>query len=274
MSLEQVRRAVGVTAAADGTAIGVTDLGGVARGGLFGGQVVAQALSAAGLHVPDGSVPVSIHAHLVGASRVGPPVEYRVERVRDGRGLQHRVVRGEQGGKLIVHATVVSGVLTDGPDWQRPSMPGVAPPDLRPDAPPAMFAFLSVGAFEIAAPLPSEPSAPEPRPHPFWIRTYAEVPEDPWSWGAVHAYWSDLGLNGDARRVHHRIAGPLWSVSATHAVWLHRRTPPHEWHLFDVAVQSLHGNLGYVQASLFHGSGALSASAGQTVFVRAPTDRP
>ena len=267
MSLERLQLAVGVEPGPEEVATGVTDFGSVERGGLFGGQVVAQSLSATALTAPDGSVPVSIHAHFLGASQTGPPVEYHVERVRDGRALQHRDVRVFQEGKLIAHASVVSAIPADGADWQLPVMPRVGPPDLRPDAGPAAFAFLGWGAFEIVLPL-REGDAPPPTP--FWVRAIEPVPEDPWLWGAVQAFWSDLGLNGGARTTHERVLGPTSSVSATHSLALHRRTPPHEWHLFDVTTQSLAGNQGFVQSSLFHESGALVASAGQSVFIRRP----
>jgi len=267
VSLERVHLAVGVEPGPDGVATGSTDLGSVERGGLFGGQVVAQALSATALTAPLGSVPVSIHAHFLSASQTGTPVDYHVERVRDGRALQHRDVRAFQEGKLIAHASVVSAIPTDGADWQLPVMPHVGPPDVRPGAGPTMFAFLGWGAFEIVLPL-SEGDAPPPTP--FWVRAIEPVPEDPWLWSAVQAFWSDLGLNGDARTTHERVLGPTSSVSATHSLVLHRRTPPHEWHLFDVATQSLAGNQGFVQSSLFHASGALVASASQSVFIRLP----
>jgi acyl-CoA thioesterase-2 len=268
MSRERVHLAVGVEPGPDGVAIGVTDLGSAERGGLFGGQVVAQALSATALTAPDGSVPVSIHAHFLAASQTGPPVEYHVERVRDGRALQHRDVRAFQDGKLIAQATVASAIPTGGADWQLPVMPRVGPPDVRPDAGPGMFAMFGWGAFEIVLPL-REVDAPPPT-HPFWVRAIEPLPENPWLWGAVQAFWSDLGLNGDARFTHERVLGPTSSVSATHSLVLHRRTPPHEWHLFDVSTQSLAGNQGFVQSSLFHGSGALVASAAQSVFIRRP----
>jgi acyl-CoA thioesterase II len=268
VSLERVRLAVGVEPGPDGVATGFTDFGAVERGGLFGGQVVAQSLSASALTAPDGSVPVSIHAHFLGASQTGPAVEYHVERVRDGRALQHRDVRAFQEGRLIAQASVVSTIPADGADWQLPVMPRVGPPDVGPDAGRAMFALFSWGAFEMVVPLP-EGDAP-PATHPFWVRAIEPVPEDAWLWGAVEAFWSDLGLNGDARTTHERVLGPTSSVSATHSLVLHRLMPPHEWHLFDVTTQSLAGNQGFVQSSLFHESGALVASAAQSVFIRRP----
>jgi acyl-CoA thioesterase II len=268
VSLERVRLAVGVEPGPDGVATGFTDFGAVERGGLFGGQVVAQSLSASALTAPDGSVPVSIHAHFLGASQTGPAVEYHVERVRDGRALQHRDVRAFQEGRLIAQASVVSTIPADGADWQLPVMPRVGPPDVGPDAGRAMFALFSWGAFEMVVPLP-EGDAP-PATHPFWVRAIESAPEDAWLWGAVQAFWSDLGLNGDARTTHERVLGPTSSVSATHSLVLHRLMPPHEWHLFDVTTQSLAGNQGFVQSSLFHESGALVASAAQSVFIRRP----
>src|SRR5215218_4332124 len=114
MDDEHLRAAVGVEVVDDGVAVGRTDAGGVERDGVFGGQLVAQALSAAALTAPPGSVPDSIHAYLVGPSRFGPPIRYHVERVRDGRALQHRTVQGLQDGALVVHATVVSSMPVDG----------------------------------------------------------------------------------------------------------------------------------------------------------------
>jgi acyl-CoA thioesterase-2 len=266
--VERLQLVVGVEPGPDGVATGSTDFGAVERGGLFGGQVVAQALSATALTAPRGSVPVSIQAHFLGASQTGPSVEYHVERVRDGRALQHRDVRVFQEDKLIAHASVVSAIPADGADWQLPVMPRVGPPDLRPDAQRALFALFSWGAFEMVLPL-REGDGPPPT-HPFWVRADEALPEDPWLWGAVHAFWSDLGQNGDARTTHERLLGPTSSVSATHSLVLHRRTPPHEWHLFDVTTQSLAGNQGFVQSLLFHESGVLVASASQSVFIRRP----
>jgi acyl-CoA thioesterase-2 len=266
VSLERVRLAVGVEEDGDRW-VGRTDLSGVEGGGRYGGQLIAQALSAAARSAPVGSVPDSIHAHLVGASSAGPPVIYEVEQVRDGRALQHLIVRGVQAGRLVLVATVVSAFPVDGADWQRSSLPHVGPPDHRLGAEPVNVAFLGWGVFEMLRPMGQEGAVVPPLP--FWIRAFDEVPDDPWLRGAVYAFWSDLGLNGDARSIHEVVAGPTGSTTAMHAVWLHRDRPPHEWHLFDVVTQSLAGNQGYVQASLFHGSsGQLVASAAQTVFIR------
>jgi acyl-CoA thioesterase II len=102
------------------------------------------------------------------------------------------------------------------------------------------------------------------------MRAMADVPDDPWLHGAIIAFWSDYGMNGAVRATHQQVMDQRSSVSATHSLWIHRRTPAHEWHVLDAATLSLSGNQGFVQATLHHSSGALVASIAQGVFVRRP----
>src|SRR5690349_10948951 len=64
---------------------------------VFGGQLVSQALAAAGRTVPDGRVPHSLHGHFLDGANPEEPVEYTVDAVRDGRAQAIRYVRGRQG---------------------------------------------------------------------------------------------------------------------------------------------------------------------------------
>jgi acyl-CoA thioesterase-2 len=212
-------------------------------------------------------VPDSIHANLLRTGQAGEPVEFRVERVRDGRTLQHRDVRGYQGDRLIVQAAVVSSIPSVGVDWQLTPMPDVPPPNTSPGAPVSWGGDLGWGVFEVAHPVSAD-EAPPPS-HPLWLRSSVELPDDPWLHGAVRAFWSDFGMNWSARAMHNQLDdAPVSSLSATHSVWFHRRTPTHEWHLLDVHTRSLAGNQGFVGASLFDSSGGLAASIAQGVFVR------
>jgi acyl-CoA thioesterase-2 len=76
-----------------------------------------------------------MHANLLRPGRAGDPVEFHVDRVRDGRNLQHREVRGYQGDDLIVQATVVAALPVPGLDWQRPSASTVGQPYRGPRRP-------------------------------------------------------------------------------------------------------------------------------------------
>lgn len=266
--LAVVRRSVGVEVVEEGRARGDTTAGSVERGGLFGGQMVAQSLSACAHTAPTGSVPDSIHARFLGASEAGLPVDFHVERVRDGRALQHRDVRGYQNGSLIVHATVTSSMPSGDADWQVPVMPVAGAPDLGPAAPTPWASGLSRGAFDVA--YPAGTVDVRPLSHPLWFRASDELPDDPWLHGAVVSFWSDFGMNGAARFTYEDLFGPTSSVSATHSIWFHRRSPLRDWHLFDVEVQSLSGNQGFVRSSIFHEAGGLVASIDQGVFIRRP----
>src|SRR4051812_19863955 len=63
---------------------GENDPGAGERLSLYGGQVAAQALRAAGLTVPDDRLPHSLHGYFLRPGRVDRPVLLHVDRDRDG----------------------------------------------------------------------------------------------------------------------------------------------------------------------------------------------
>jgi acyl-CoA thioesterase II len=65
-------------------------------GGLYGGQIVAQALRAADLTVRPGHVPHSLHAYFLRVGDPEEPVRFEVERLRDGRSFVARQVVARQ----------------------------------------------------------------------------------------------------------------------------------------------------------------------------------
>lgn len=261
---ERLRLAVGVEVLDDGYARGDTSLGGINRGGLFGGQMVAQSLSACAHTLPAQAAPDSIHVNFLGTSQSGVPVDFRVERVRDGRALQHRDVRGYQNGSLILHANLVSSIPNPGLNWQEATMPEVGLPDTSPGAPRPWAQGLGWDVFQAVHPK----GAQEHSALPLWIRSLVAL-DDIWLRSAAVAFWSDYGLNWAARATHDAVADqPGSSVSATHGLWFHRPTRIERWHLFDAHTRSLSGNQGFVRASVFDSDGELVASVDQGVFFR------
>ena len=59
---------------------------------VFGGQVAGQALIAAGRTVPADRAVHSLHAYFIRGGDPSVPIEYQVERVRDGRSFTTRRV--------------------------------------------------------------------------------------------------------------------------------------------------------------------------------------
>jgi acyl-CoA thioesterase-2 len=265
-TLELLRAIVGVELLDEGTAIGRTDLGGE-RPGLFGGQMISQALSACAHSVPDGAVPDSIHANLLGRGSSGKPVEFRVEKVRTGGALQHRDVRGYQNGEMIIHANVVTTHPSDGLDWQEDAGPDSGAPNQGHEAPQPWARNLGWGAFDVAYPTDHEGDGAW---HPLWVRAAVEVPGDPWLQSAVLAFWSDFGMNGSVRMTNQRLGRTPSSVSATHSFWIHRPTDVTGWHHLDATTRSLAGNQGFVHAALHDGGGRLIGSIAQGVFIARP----
>ena len=96
---------------------------------LFGGQVAAQALMAAGSTVPEGRHPHSMHGYFLRPGRRSHPVIFSVERDRDGRSFSARRVRALQGGAVIFDLTASFHVDEVGGEFVAPMPDDLAPPD-------------------------------------------------------------------------------------------------------------------------------------------------
>jgi acyl-CoA thioesterase-2 len=68
---------------------------------LYGGQVAAQALRAAGTTVADDRLPHSFHGYFLRPGMVDRPVIFEVDRDRDGGSLSARHVRAVLEGEVI-----------------------------------------------------------------------------------------------------------------------------------------------------------------------------
>jgi Thioesterase-like superfamily len=71
------------------------------RPAIYGGQVAAQALRAAGHTVPEGRLPHSLHGYFLRRGDIEAPVIFKVDRDRDGRSFSARRVTAMQHGEVI-----------------------------------------------------------------------------------------------------------------------------------------------------------------------------
>ncbi|OCF32742.1 acyl-CoA thioesterase II [Kwoniella heveanensis BCC8398] len=69
--------------------------------GVFGGQVIAQSLSAASRTISRPLGLHSLHCYFLLPAHGSPDIEYRVERLRDGKSYANRLVRAWQGGREV-----------------------------------------------------------------------------------------------------------------------------------------------------------------------------
>ena len=99
---------------------------------LFGGQVAAQALYAAGRTVPDGRLPHSLHGYFLRQGSTVRPTLFQVERDRDGQSFSARRVVAIQAGEVIFNMATSFAAARPGADVDADPDPELPAPDLLP----------------------------------------------------------------------------------------------------------------------------------------------
>src|SRR4051795_1958200 len=107
-----------------------------ARERIFGGQVLAQALMAAGRTVGPARPVHSMHAYFLRPGDPRVPIIFDVDRIRDGRSFATRRIVAIQKGEAIFNASASFHIVEDGPDHSDP-MPQVPAPDTIDEALPS-----------------------------------------------------------------------------------------------------------------------------------------
>jgi acyl-CoA thioesterase-2 len=99
---------------------------------IFGGQIAAQSLKAAGLTVESERLPHSLHGYFLRPGERSDPVVFRVERDRDGRSFSARRVRAIQHGRVIFDLTASFHLSEPGPEMAPPILEDVPEPQACP----------------------------------------------------------------------------------------------------------------------------------------------
>lgn len=227
---------------------------------LYGGQVVAQALRAAG-HTVDGLRPHSLHAYFIRAGVEGQPVLYEVERVRDGRSFATRHVVAYQAGGAILELIASFQHDEDGEDTQRIAPPaGVPGPDALADEPTSLFFRHRIARYD---------RTPEPRAVA-WMCVPEPLGDDPLVHACALAYLSDEDPLGVAI-LPHSLGGQwekLMTASLDHAIWFHRPARADRWLLFSLTGHGVANARGMGLAHVFTEDGVHVATVAQEALVR------
>lgn len=249
---------------------------------VFGGQVLGQALMAASLTV-DATRPVhSMHAYFLLPGEHAP-IDYSVDRVRDGRSFTTRHVLARQQGRIIFEMAASFQTVDRGVEHQLP-MPAVNGPEGLPSE---LEQRLAIGdrlpaPWRVKATAPhgieyrrveqDDPLAPAPREggSAVWMRAVAPLPDDPMVHRALLAYASDHGLLRAALVPHGLsfLAGDVRAASLDHAMWFHRDFRFDDWLLYVIDSPSAGGARGLCRGSVFARDGRLVASAAQEGMLR------
>ena len=244
---------------------------------IYGGQVVAQALTAA-YRTIEGRVCSSMHAYFIRPGDPKIPILYVVERDRDGRSFSVRRVVAIQNGAQIFNLAATFQTPEEGLEHQL-EMPDLPGPDgllneeqlrARPDAAQPLFVD--------GRPIEVRPIDPRPRgdrsPHParlnVWFHARQSLGDDIAVNQCALAYASDMTLM-DASLHPHPVdweSGELQAASLDHALWFHRHSDFAQWHLFVQDSPSASGGRGFNRGSIFNQQGVLIASAAQEALIR------
>jgi acyl-CoA thioesterase-2 len=264
------------------------------RGRVFGGQVLAQALVAAGRTVPDGRLPHSLHGYFLRPGDVRQPIEFAVERMRDGRSFSARRTHALQNGAPILSMITSFQEEQEGLDHADP-MPDAPPPDdvvsalevLAPiDHPMATF-WTQSAAFDLRHVERSifiGPGREQTDRQMVWVRAHGEVPSGSSAGGltgstseqvlhrALMAFACDQLMLEPVLRRHGLswVTPGLSMASLDHAMWWHRPARVDEWLLYVQSSPSSQGGRGLTAAKVYAQDGTLVASIAQEGMIRLP----
>jgi acyl-CoA thioesterase II len=258
-------------------------------GGLYGGQIVAQALRAAtetispvdhasgqaaifgGNNTQDVFTPHSIRAYFIRRGDHTEPVRYEVDRIRNGRSFITRRVVARQATGAILNAECSFQRPEVSAEFQPVSMPTVPPPSrLVQDSWTGVFDRCFVPAAQIEGPQIGTGRVAA------WMKVNEALPRTTATAGQFLdqcwlAYLSD-DLPTDAVRASHPKAhvdgSEFFGTSLDHTIWFHRPHRADMWHLFDVTCHHFVAGRGLTIGHVFDESGLHVATFAQEVLLR------
>jgi acyl-CoA thioesterase-2 len=249
---------------------------------VFGGQVLAQALSAATQTVK-GGVAHSLHAYFLRRGDIEAPIVYQVDHARNGLSFSNRRIVAIQHGKQIFNMTASFQIPEDGLEHQAaaPEVPGpdgladitdVSPDELE-KLPEKLRHFLQIPRPFHMRPVLRDTTGGdslEPIKH-VWMKAIDVLPDDPGLHQVLLAYISDLQLLSTATLPHgdlNFMRDNLQMASLDHAMWFHQPTRVDEWLLFSYDSPRAAGARGLARGLVFNQPGVLVASTVQEGLIR------
>lgn len=250
------------------------------NGRSYGGQVLGQAVMAAGRSVPEGRRLAAIQLMFLRGTRVTEPIDYIVTPLQEGKRFSAFNVRGVQGAAISLDAHLSFCTELDGPSHMTVGPHGVpAPEDLAPlsACSPELRRRLDwVGAYslDVKPSIDFRPVQPSLQmlaalawtPMQFWLRASQPVPGLPHLQEAAFAYLSDWWSNFSSLSPH-LVDGvdesKLSMVSLNHSLWLHRRHDAHDWLLADSTSPVAAQGRGMCHLSYYDRAGNLVATVAQ-----------
>lgn len=233
-------------------------------GGLYGGQIVAQALRAAAATVEPQFRVHSLHAYFIRRGDHTEPVRYEVDRTRNGRSFVTRTVTARQAVGAILSMSASFQVDEAAPESQTADLPDVpAPENLPQDSWTTMFERATVPTPELVGRARG------------WLRSTGDLGNDPVLNACALAYMSDdfptdavVALHPDRPGPDDPDQHPFVAFSLDHAIWFHRPVRADEWHLTAMVCHGIISSRGLTVGHVFARDGLHVATVAQEVLLR------
>lgn len=234
---------------------------------IFGGQLLAQAVVIAAAST-DGKQVKSLHALLPREGDLAERVEWRVERLQEGRSFAARSLVAAQGERVIFQASVSLHVPEASEVSHQAPVPSPSTPETAAPVELSMLPWTThvAGGVDLADPAVGPPELT------WWMRTPV-VADDPTLHQALFAHASDLTLIGTALRPHPGLSedavhSGLQTAVTTHTLWFHDAFRVDEWLRVDQESPRLAGGRGFGWGHARAGGERLVASFAQESLVR------
>ncbi len=247
---------------------------------VFGGQVLGQSLYAASVTV-ENRRPHSLHSLFILPGNHRLPIEYEVERVRDGGTFSTRRVVAMQEGRRIFVMSASFQVGEEGLTHQKPAPESDDPESLESNLP--IWKERSAATNRPFQPVPvdfrashngdifsSDSTQPVKK---VWVRSPMPLADHPLMHESLFAYVSDYGLLWTALQPHGVKMGDkrLQIASLDHTIWFHRPFRMDEWLHFSMESPNAAGGRGLCFAYIHNREGLLVATVAQEGLIRLRT---
>ena len=260
------------------------------RARLFRGLVAAQAVIAASRTVPQDRPIHSLHSYFLRPGDALRPVEFTVNRERDGRSFTTRHIIARQRDEAIFSMTASFQTAEKGFEHQEVVLEALPPEQskgldewfVEAGAGDELAAWLADyrNKHPIELRFPEEPTPLSARHGPMesrqgmWMRSRDRLPDDRLSHVCSLTYASDLYLMSTAMRPHGVgfMKGNVVGASLDHALWFHGEFRADEWLYYDQRSPWSAGGRGLNFGQVFTQDGRLVASAVQEGLMR-PNNR-
>ncbi|MCU4672519.1 acyl-CoA thioesterase [Microbacterium fluvii] len=251
-------------------------------GRVYGGQVLAQAIVAAGRTTAPDRVVHSMHGYFLRPGDSSQGITFAVDRIHDGRSFSTRRTQAFQDGVPIF--SMISSFQDEDPglEHQQDRPEGIPEPDDLPDLEDhltglhpvsrRLFTDRPADVRHVPSPIYVAVDGERVPRQAVWMRIRRALPDDPAIHRAALAYLSDLTIQESILRAH----GVPWSTpglkvaSLDHAMWWHRPGRVDEWILYVQESPSARGGRGLATGRIYTREGMLIASVAQEVMVRVP----